>query len=592
MTFLPIIDRELRVAARKPSTFWLRLLSALVAIAIGALLMILGQIGPSGPSMMGHALFSTLTWLALVVALSMGPFFTADCLCEEKREGTLGLLFLTSLKGYDVAGGKLLATSLRAVFGLIAVIPILFVASIMGGVSGLQCWRTALALLNALFFSLAAGLMVSAVSRDAQKALAGTVLVLLLLALGGLAIDASIDRRGRPLEFFSLASPLYVFEQAQAWGRNPFWRTLAISHAVGWGMLALACLAVPRCWRERGRTRRFSARYHRWKYGSARWRQRSRRKLLDRNPILWLCCRERWQASSLWVVALVVAGLVVGLAVGVDDRSRMAAISVFGWPFRALLYLWMASQAGRFFFQARRSGLIELVLSAPVSGKQVVLGQWRALLRMFGPPLAVLLAVELAGGFFGYRAMWGRSGGAGGWRVVGAVASGLASVVSTAASLAALAWFGMWMGMTSRTASGVTFKTILFVKIIPGFAVYFVTMVATALLMAPLTMSMAASSGGPVATTVTNSAGNVTTSYSYAGSSANLIMVWVSLLWTCIPAVLTILASIGLIALARSRLFSTFRQLAVGTLGPVRVEPPYPRPPPFRAPPVIGTPAQ
>ena len=27
---------------------------------------------------------------------------TADCLSEEKREGTLGLLFLTDLRGYDI----------------------------------------------------------------------------------------------------------------------------------------------------------------------------------------------------------------------------------------------------------------------------------------------------------------------------------------------------------------------------------------------------------------------------------------------------------------------------------------------------------
>ena len=34
MTFLPIVARELRVAARKRSTFWLRVIAALVSLVI------------------------------------------------------------------------------------------------------------------------------------------------------------------------------------------------------------------------------------------------------------------------------------------------------------------------------------------------------------------------------------------------------------------------------------------------------------------------------------------------------------------------------------------------------------------------------
>ena len=130
-----------------------------------------------------------LTWLCLAAGLSAGLFFTSDCLSEEKREGTLGLLFLTDLRGYDVVLGKLLATSLRGFYALLAVLPILAITLFMGGVTGAQYWKSALALVNALFFSLAAGMAVSAVSRDSQKAMMGTLLVLLLLALGGPVAD-------------------------------------------------------------------------------------------------------------------------------------------------------------------------------------------------------------------------------------------------------------------------------------------------------------------------------------------------------------------------------------------------------------------
>ena len=57
------------------------------------------------------------------------------------------------------------------------------------------------------------------------------------------------------------------------------------------------------------------------------------------------------------------------------------------------------------------------------------------------------------------------------WQTAMAVATALAAALSTAANLLALCWFGMWMGMTSRSANLATLKTILFVEIIPWFVI-------------------------------------------------------------------------------------------------------------------------
>jgi len=105
---LPVADRELRVASRKANTFWVRLLAALVALLIGAGFLALASQGSfgAGPGELGRMLFAVLTWLSLGVALSAGLFLTSDCLSEEKRDGTLGLLFLTDLRGYDVVSGS------------------------------------------------------------------------------------------------------------------------------------------------------------------------------------------------------------------------------------------------------------------------------------------------------------------------------------------------------------------------------------------------------------------------------------------------------------------------------------------------------
>src|SRR5437762_4700013 len=192
MSVLPIVRRELRVAARKRSTFWLRVASAITAVVLASGCLLMGGWQGVGTAQMGSILFYALTWTCLAAALSAGLFFTSDSLSEEKREGTLGFLFLTDLRGYDVVLGKLLATSLRCFYALLAVFPILGITLLMGGVTGGQFWKTSVALVNAMFLSLAVGLFASTLSRDSQKALASTLLLLLLLAGSGPALDATI----------------------------------------------------------------------------------------------------------------------------------------------------------------------------------------------------------------------------------------------------------------------------------------------------------------------------------------------------------------------------------------------------------------
>src|SRR5882672_10714026 len=212
MSVLPIVRRELRLAARKRSTFWLRVVSAITAVVLASGCLLMGGWQGVGTAQMGRILFYALTWTCLAAALSAGLFFTSDCLSEEKREGTLGFLFLTELRGYDVVAGKLLATSLRASYALLAVFPILAVSLLMGGVSGGQFWRVSLALVNAMFVSLAAALFVSAISRDSQKALAGTAALLLVIIGGGPACDQVLSTifHGSFVPMLSISSPGYL----------------------------------------------------------------------------------------------------------------------------------------------------------------------------------------------------------------------------------------------------------------------------------------------------------------------------------------------------------------------------------------------
>src|ERR1041385_7553417 len=168
MIFLPIVDRELRVAARRHSTYWVRLVIAMAAVIIGVFLYIANTRTPR--QQIAHQIFSSLSFVALVYCQASGRRSTADCMSEEKREGTLGLLFLTDLKGYDVVLGKLAATSVNAFYGLLAMFPVLAIPILLGGITQGEFWRVLLILVNTFLFSLAIGVLVSVLSWDARQA--------------------------------------------------------------------------------------------------------------------------------------------------------------------------------------------------------------------------------------------------------------------------------------------------------------------------------------------------------------------------------------------------------------------------------------
>lgn len=109
MIFLPIVERELRVAARRRATYWVRTAFGAGAIAIGFFIWLDNRFSPA--NVFGQNLFAAFAGLSVFYCLTGGLRSTADCLSEEKREGTLGLLFLTDLRGHDVILGKLAATS-------------------------------------------------------------------------------------------------------------------------------------------------------------------------------------------------------------------------------------------------------------------------------------------------------------------------------------------------------------------------------------------------------------------------------------------------------------------------------------------------
>src|SRR5204862_2825819 len=151
MTFLPIVDRELRVTARRRSIYRVRLAVALTAMVVAGFILLVNLGAPQ--HQLGRHVFVGLSVLCMIYCLFSGRISTADCLSEEKREGTLGLLFLTDLKAYDVVLGKMAATSVSAFNGLLAMLQELAVPLLLGGDTNGEFWRDSLVPVNTFLLS-------------------------------------------------------------------------------------------------------------------------------------------------------------------------------------------------------------------------------------------------------------------------------------------------------------------------------------------------------------------------------------------------------------------------------------------------------
>ena len=419
MIFLPIVGRELRVAARRTGTYRTRLWAALGAMLLaGWKALDLAWKGAS-PVTQGQSLFYTLASLAFVYCLFIGARTTADCVSEEKREGTLGLLFLTDLRGFDVILGKLVASSLNAFYGLLAVLPLLAMPLLLGGVTLMQFAKMVLVLINALLFSLGVGIFVSTVSRNERKAMLGTLLAVISPAAVPfcaiffmVAVAEWIQDPSELIPWLPtlILNPIYPFIlllpvpwppllPIPAWS---FWVSLAVVQLGTWIVLVGASWLLPRIWRDRIRpvatqeSRGWRDWGQIWTRGSPKTRAALRTRLMDRNPYLWLVSRDRFKPAYAWffvgsMVAVWSWGYFKHREVMFDFYPLVPTLILI----HAFLKIWVASEVSHRLVEDQRHGALELLLSTPLKLEGLLRGQEMAAWRQFSGPVLTLCAIEL-----------------------------------------------------------------------------------------------------------------------------------------------------------------------------------------------------
>jgi len=479
MTFLPIVDRELREGARRKSTRYVRLTVAAVALVISLFFMTFMPLLMGIGRMSGSTGFNVMTGYAFILCLLAGVFITSDCLSEEKREGTLGLLFLTDLRGYDVVFGKLVAQLVYLGYGLLAIIPAAALPMLFGGVTGGELWRISLALVNVLFFSLATGIFASSFSRQAGRAMFFTGAVLVLVCYISPAIQSLVDNFGGTGGiWFNWFSPAEAYSQARETffflTPNRFWISLGVSHLLAWLLIVVACWRLPRSWQDRPLKAKKSSWLDLFGSSTSPARVRRRRELLDQEPLRWLI-GEQWSTRIItWSIAIIWALGMIAVAYSMEGTVLFAVV-FYG---RILLFpikLLFAAQATRFFAESRRAGEFELLLATPINTRGFVAAQWAMLRRLFLPPLLLIVSSTVLAALFitivAGKDLFGSTGSVPSM-VFGIGAMGVLSVASYVGwflDFFALGALGMWLALTMRKPHLATGATILFVLVLPSF---------------------------------------------------------------------------------------------------------------------------
>jgi ABC-type transport system involved in multi-copper enzyme maturation permease subunit len=383
-----------------------------MALAVTAF--IVKVVGLVAPRELGLALFVGLFWTAFIVALGAGTLLVSDSISGEVREGTLGLLFLTDLRPFDVLAGKLAAGSLASVYSLLAILPVLGLPMLCGGVSGMDYLRASLALLLTLAWSLSLSLFLSTFRGAFQQVQTRSVAFTLLMAggcpaIGGILQAILLDKGFDGPSVRLLVAPLFLLSPGttlafsmpqvfQGWSMG-YLAGVATLTATSVGLLFATQRRLRHAWKDRPETaggQGLSERLKTFVRSRTLNSGDARRDILDTIPFTWPNLRSRWKGWNPWIGGGVIlaAWTGIGLTFGPDffEFPAWVALSIL---LHLHLKACLSNDAQRSFFDARRSGAMELLLTLPVDDRRHVQEHLLALRRNYLKPMLTVLFLDV-----------------------------------------------------------------------------------------------------------------------------------------------------------------------------------------------------
>jgi ABC-type transport system involved in multi-copper enzyme maturation permease subunit len=407
----PVVQRELREGARRPFNYWLRVGAATAGLLTVIYVVIENR--DETDKVMGQYLFAGLHVALMGLICLVVPLMTADCIAREKREGTLGLLFLTPLTAGGIVAGKGLAQALRALTMWVSVAPVLAIPFVMGGIE----WADASAFLalefSALVLCLAAGLLASTLVRGRGAAFVlalflGVLFVAVFCRVALMCFFLQIHPTGGFLGmFFPFGYHMFMLlmlsglptDVASVGGvgvrlwHQILWVSPIAAFLLFVLVLRFAAWRLAGSWQDKIPSLRQESLVRRYCTPVFKgWFTRRTGRILDRNPIAWLQ-QYSWKTRLIkWVLCLAfVVVETADLMVGPTQESQYGIIE----PLFILTVAAGMTFAGiNSFAEEKRSGALELILVTPIPINQIIFGRIRGVWEQFLPAAIILASFD------------------------------------------------------------------------------------------------------------------------------------------------------------------------------------------------------
>ena len=451
----PVFAKDVWILGKRPSTGWIRLIYSLFLLAIVALTFFVAMDGdrytPYGSQGIAARLQSSqgvaptvtiaIIWSQFVMLTIIGAALGAPAISDELRAGSLATLLTTPLKATQIILGKLLSRMVELAILTLIPLPLMLALRSFGGVPAPNVLTMVGLCLTVGMLAVQIGIFFSIRFKRAAAPLVMTVLVLALMVMALPGILAALGQwpalqpfQGQLQTAGAILSPPWMLMMNTAtlmneggfrgMGNLTALSLASIGATLAWWFIffVLSCFMLRRVMRTEDRVKTSAVALQAPTTSSSSAtpapqatatteppaRRRKRRawgvqagssRAVSDAPVLWREMQQpilgrKWMAWTLGVI-ITLALLFVYYMSGLDGiQIGVAIVGVIVW----LLFAAVTTTAS--ISQEREGRTLDVLLTTPIAGRDIVWGKFMGGLRkLWIGPAVILLHLVISGCF-------------------------------------------------------------------------------------------------------------------------------------------------------------------------------------------------
>lgn len=358
----------------------------------------------------GGTWFGVLSLMIFYGLMLTAPAVAASCISREREDGTLGLLFISPMRPFDIIAGKFASNFLYLLVAAIAGAPVLAATLLMGGVTPSQVTGMVLCILALLLSTVGAAVFASSVCEKTRTATPVAFLITLFLNFGIPVVNTWLPLPDWILGLSVMRSMLAQLSWMAVQPMAAAVASFALACLLAAVLLGFSTWWVPRSLTSTACETREGVRWRRGVRQRVEWLGRWDAWLRNRLPLVWLETRRVGGLMFLLPVLVVMVGAGCcwsAMKVGVDGDAAMWMMWACALPHLAITLLAVGAICVNVIRERKERGS-ELLRCAPQEDRAFLWSSFAGVWMRYGflyvaaglPSLVVALTVWGSGDAF------------------------------------------------------------------------------------------------------------------------------------------------------------------------------------------------